>query len=285
MSPEIATLILFAGLLLVIATGLPVVFVLGGVSMLVAFFLIGPNSLGIAPSAMFSIMNNFGFLAVPLFILMAAVLEKSGVADDLYEMMYKWFGGFPGGLAIGTVVICTIFAAMSGVSAAGIVAMGMIALPAMMKRNYNKTISIGSVAAGGGLGQLIPPSSMMIVWALTAGESVGQMFLGGIVPGLILAVFYISYIAIACRVNPNLGPAVPPEERASWKEKFSTLKAVVLPVLLIVAVLGSMFGGIATPTEAAAVGALGAIICALIYRRFSWKSFIASNMDTSSWSA
>ncbi len=280
MSAEIATLILFLGLMVVIATGLPVVYVLGGVSMFVALFLIGPNSLGIAVNAMFSVMNNFGFLAIPLFILMAAVLERSGVADDLYEMMYKWFGGVPGGLAIGTVVICTIFAAMSGVSAAGIVAMGMISLPAMLKRNYNKTIAIGSVAAGGGLGQLIPPSSMMIVWALTAGESVGQMFMGGVIPGIILAIFYMAYIAIACRINPSLGPALPPEERATWKEKFVSLRSVILPILLIIAVLGSMFGGIATPTEAAAVGAVGAVICALIYRRFNWHNFIRSNTDT-----
>jgi tripartite ATP-independent transporter DctM subunit len=194
--------------------------------------------------------------------------------------MYKWFGGIPGGLAIGTVIICTIFAAMSGVSAAGIVAMGLIALPAMLKRNYDKTIALGCVAAGGGLGQLIPPSSMMIVWALTAGESVGQMFMGGVIPGIILAIFYIIYIAIACRIKPSLGPALPPEERATWKERLFSLKGVILPIFLIIAVLGSLFSGIATPTEAAAVGALGAVICALIYRRFTWKNFIQSNMDT-----
>jgi tripartite ATP-independent transporter DctM subunit len=280
MSAEVATLILFVGLMVVIATGLPVVFVLGGVSMFVALVLMGPTSLGLAVNAMFGIMTNFGFLAIPLFILMAAVLEKSGVADDLYETMYKWFGGIPGGLAIGTVIICTIFAAMSGVSAAGIVAMGLIALPAMLKRNYDKTIALGCVAAGGGLGQLIPPSSMMIVWALTAGESVGQMFMGGVIPGIILAIFYITYIAVACRIKPSLGPALTPEERATWKERLISLKGIILPIFLIIGVLGSLFSGIATPTEAAAVGALGAVICALIYRRFTWKNFIQSNMDT-----
>ncbi|MBP1706495.1 MAG: transporter permease DctM/Q [Chloroflexi bacterium] len=280
MSAGAATAILFVGLIVVIATGLPVVFVLGGTSLIIALFLLGPDMLGMTVNAMFSVMNNFGFLAVPLFIFMAAILERSGVADDLYEMMHKWFGGVPGGLAMGTVVICTIFAAMSGVSAAGIVAMGLIALPNMLKRNYDKTIAIGCVAAGGGLGQLIPPSSMMIVWALTAGESIGQMFMGGIIPGLILAVFYIIYIAIACRIDPKKGPPLPKEERASWSEKLATLKAVILPIFLILAVLGSMFGGIATATEAAAIGSLGAVICALIYRRFTWQNFIKSNLDT-----
>lgn len=272
MSPELATGILFASLIVVLATGLPVLFVLGGTSLVVAYFVLGPNSLGIAVSAMFGVMNNFGFLAVPLFIFMAAVLERSGVADELYGVMHKWFGRFPGGLAIGTVAICTVFAAMSGVSAAGIVTMGLIALPAMRKRNYDMKMTVGSIAAAGGLGQLIPPSSMMIVWALTAGESVGQMFLGGIVPGLILAFLYMAYIGIRCLVRPELGPAIPQAERAGWKEKLFALKAVILPVLLIFSVLASIFAGIATPTEAAAVGAAGSVICAAVHRRLTWEN-------------
>jgi tripartite ATP-independent transporter DctM subunit len=272
MSVEVLTILLFAMMILFLTTGLPIVFVLGSMSIAFAYLVMGPDLLGLVPSAMYRLMNTFTMLAIPLFILMAGILETSGVADDLYSMMQKWFGGIPGGLAVGTIVICTVFAAMSGVSAAAIVTMGIIALPSMIKRGYDKRLVMGCIEAGGGLGQLIPPSTGMIVWALWANESIGQMFIGGIIPGLILSALYIVYILIVCIRNPKLGPPLKPEERASWAEKMASLKAVILPVFLIIAVLGSMFGGIATPTEAAAIGALGAIVCALIYRKFAWKN-------------
>jgi tripartite ATP-independent transporter DctM subunit len=272
MDPQTAVYILFGSMFLVLLTGLPVVFGLGGISVILTYFMLGPPALGMAVSAMFGVMNNFGFLAVPLFLFMANILERSGVADDLYDMMHKWFGRVPGGLAIGTIIICTVFAAISGVSAAGIVTMGVIALPAMLKRGYDKYIAVGCIAAGGGLGQLIPPSSMMIVWALQAAESVGQMFLGGILPGIILAALYIAYILIRCIINPRLGPPISRDEKCGWREKFIALRAVILPFLLIVAVLGSLFFGITTPTEAASIGAIGSIICAAIYRKLSWEN-------------
>ena len=272
MDPQTAVYILFGSMFLVLLTGLPVVFGLGGISVILTYFMLGPPALGMAVSAMFGVMNNFGFLAVPLFLFMANILERSGVADDLYDMMHKWFGRVPGGLAIGTIIICTVFAAISGVSAAGIVTMGVIALPAMLKRGYDKHIAVGCVLAGGGLGQLIPPSSMMIVWALQAAESVGQMFLGGILPGIILAALYIAYILIRCIINPRLGPPISRDEKCGWREKFIALRAVILPFLLIVAVLGSLFFGITTPTEAASIGAIGSIICAAIYRKLSWEN-------------
>jgi tripartite ATP-independent transporter DctM subunit len=272
MDPQTAVYILFGSMFLVLLTGLPVVFGLGGISVILTYFMLGPSALGMAVSSMFGVMNNFGFLAVPLFLFMANILERSGVADDLYDMMHKWFGRVPGGLAIGTIIICTIFAAISGVSAAGIVTMGVIALPAMLKRGYDKYIAVGCIAAGGGLGQLIPPSSMMIVWALQAGESVGQMFLGGILPGIILSALYIAYILIRCLINPRLGPPISKDEKCGWKEKFIALRAVILPFLLIVAVLGSLFFGVTTPTEAASIGAIGSIICAAIYRKLSWEN-------------
>jgi tripartite ATP-independent transporter DctM subunit len=280
MSSGLATIILFASLVIVLATGLPIVFVLGGTSLLLAYFVIGPGILGLVATSMWGVLNNFGLLAVPLFIFMAAVLERSGVADDLYEMMHKWFGPVRGGLAMGTVVICTIFAAMSGVSAAGIVTMGLIALPAMLKRGYDKKITVGAIAAGGGLGQLIPPSSMMIVWAIWAEESVGQMFIGGVIPGLILSGLYIAYIGIRCFRNPELGPPIPAEERPSWREKLTSLRAVLLPVLIIIGVLGSIFSGISTPTEAAAIGALLSIISAAVYRRLTWENIRYASYGT-----
>jgi tripartite ATP-independent transporter DctM subunit len=150
--------------------------------------------------------------------------------------------------------------------------MGVIALPSMLKRNYDKEISVGSIAAGGGLGQLIPPSGMMIIYSLLAGESVGRMFLGGIIPGLILSGLYIFYIGIRCLFQPHLGPVMPPEERANWSQKLVSLRAVILPILLIVMVLGAIFAGITTPTEAAALGAFGSVLCAAIYRRLNMET-------------
>jgi tripartite ATP-independent transporter DctM subunit len=280
MSIELLTVLLFATMIVLLLTGLPIVFVLGSVSILFAYFIVGPGVLGLVASNMYRLMNIFSMLAIPLFLFMAGVLERSGVADDLYTMMHRWVGQIPGGLAIGTILICTIFAAMSGVSAAATVTMGLIALPAMFKRGYDKKLTIGCIAAGGGLGQLIPPSSMMIVWALWANESVGQMFIGGIIPGLILSALFITYIAIRCIRKPQLAPAIPREEMPSWKEKIISLKAVILPILIIVGVLGSIFGGIATPTEAAGVGALGSLISAAIYRRLSWANLRYALLST-----
>ena len=233
MSVELITILIFASLMLLLATGLPVVFALGSVSVIFAYFLLGPAFLGNFVLSMFRLMNINAMLAVPLFIFMGNILERSGVADDLYDMMNKWFGIIPGGLALGTIVICTIFAAMSGVSAAATVTMGLIALPAMLKRGYDKKLAVGCIMAGGGLGQLIPPSSQMIVWALWANESVGQMFIGGIIPGLILASLFFFYILIRCLLNRDMAPYDPKEDRATWGEKLVALKAVILPVLII----------------------------------------------------
>jgi tripartite ATP-independent transporter DctM subunit len=208
-------------------------------------------------------------MAAPLFLLMGAMLQESGIADDVYEMFYRWMGGLRGGLAIGTVIICTIFAAIMGISGASTITMGLIALPSMFKRGYNKEMVIGCIAAGGVLGILIPPSVIMIIYAMVARESVGEMFAGGVVPGLLLATFYILYIGIRCYFQPGLGPALPPEERASFKEKLVSLKAVILPICLIIVVLGSIYAGICTPTEASAIGAVGALLCAALYRKLT----------------
>ena len=280
MGIELLTILFFVAMIILLASGLQIVFVLGSVSIIFAYLVLGPNILGIVQTSMYKVMNMYALIAVPLFVFMGAILERSGVADDLYTMMHKWIGGLSGGLAMGTVVMCTVFAAMTGVSAAGVVTMGMITLPAMLKRGYDKKLSIGSIVAAGGLGQLIPPSTLMIVWALFANESVGQMFIGGIIPGLILAGLYILYIGVRCGLNPKLGPPTPHEDRASWKERLESLRAVLLPLIIIVGVLGSIFAGIATPTEAAAVGALFSIISAAIYGRLTWSTFVNALVNT-----
>jgi tripartite ATP-independent transporter DctM subunit len=271
MSIELLTILFFVSLILFLALGLPLSFVLGGVSMVFIYGTWGPQAFYMVAAQTWGAMNKFTLVAIPLFIFMAMILERSGVANDLYEMMYLWFGPVRGGLAIGTVVICAIFAAMCGISGAAVVSMGTIALPSMLKRNYDKLLALGCINSGGGWGILIPPSVIMILYALISGESVGKLFAGGVFPGLMLLVMVSSYIAIRCYFQPHLGPSLPAEERGDWGRKLKAFKAVLLPMIIVLMVLGSIIGGITTPTEAAAMGVLGALISALVYRQLSWR--------------
>jgi len=271
MSIELVTILLFGALIFFLALGLPLVFVLGGVGVAGCYFLWGSKGLFMAAAQAYGAMGKFTLLAIPLFIFMAMILERAGVADDLYTMMRRWMGPLRGGLAIGTVLICTIFAAMAGISGAATVSMGVIALPAMLKRGYDKRIAMGCISGGGALGILIPPSVPMILYATLTGESIGGLFAGGIFPGLLLALLFIFYIGIRCFFQPHLGPVLPKEERATWQEKFISLKAVALPVLIIIMVLGSIYTGVCTATEAAALGVLGAVISAAVYRKLTWE--------------
>ena len=263
-------LLLFLMMFISFAMGVPVAFALGGAGVLVILFAWNPGSLTLVALAAVNKLSGFAFLAIPFFIFMGIVLETAGIADDLFRMMFKWFGQLRGGLAVGTVLICTVFAAMTGVSGAATVTMGVIALPAMLKRNYQKEISIGCIAAGGALGILIPPSITMIIYGLIAPESVGKLFAGGVFAGLTLSALFIAYILIRSRLQPHLAPALPMEERGGWRERFVTLKAVIAPIFLVLAVLGSIFGGITSVSEAGAMGALGSLLCAAIYRRLNW---------------
>jgi tripartite ATP-independent transporter DctM subunit len=270
-SIEWLTLLFFAALLFFLVLGLPLSFVLGGVSMVFIYFTWGPAGLYMVAANTWGAMNKFTLVAIPLFVLMAMILERSGVANDLYEMMYVWFGGLRGGLAIGTIVLCAIFAAMCGISGAAVVSMGTIALPSMLKRNYSKSLALGCINSGGGWGILIPPSIIMILYSLISGESVGRLFAGGIVPGLMLMVLVSVYIAIRCYLRPADGPALPVAERGDAARKLRSLKAVLLPAIIVVMVLGSIIGGITTPTEAAAMGVLGSMLSGLVYRTLTWN--------------
>lgn len=280
MSIELLTFLFFSSLLIFLLLGLPLTFVLGGVSVVFLYFTWGPESFYMVAAQTWDAMNKFILVAIPLFIFMAMILERSGTANDLYEMMYVWFGGVRGGLAIGTVAICAIFSAMCGISGAAVVSMGTIALPSMLKRNYDKLIAVGCINSGGGWGILIPPSVIMILYALIAGESVGKLFAGGIMPGFMLFVLVSAYIAIRCYFQPHLGPPIPKAERGDWGRKFRALKAVILPVMIVFMVLGSIVFGVATPTEAAAVGVLGALISGLIYRQLSRSLIVEASLRT-----
>lgn len=272
MSIGLVTLIIFLFFLLCMALGLPIVFCLFGTAMVFALILEGPNSLYMIFSTTFSTMTTEIFIAIPLFIFMAFLIQFSGIATALYDTMYKWFGPLRGGLAMGTVAICTLIAAMTGLGATGTVTMGVIALPEMLKRGYDKGFAVGCIPTGGALGPLIPPSVPMVVTAAFARLSVGKMFIGGIVPGLIIALLCCVYIGIKAYVNPRLAPALPQAELATWRQKFISLRGVTLPILLVIAVIGSIYTGAATPTEAAGIGAMGAIICAIIYRKLNWPN-------------
>ena len=265
------TLIMFGSLTVLIALGLPLTFALGGVAAVTILLLWGADALVGIVFSTFGAMWMITLIAIPLFVTMGVAMERSGLAEDLYRTFYLWSGRLRGGLGIGTVLMCAVFAAMSGVSAAAVVTMGLIGLPAMLDRNYDKSLAIGSIVGAGPLGILIPPSLPMIIMGTAASLSVGKLFAGGIIPGLILTALFVSYIVIRCFFQRGLAPALPVEERGTWREKFISLRAIILPMLLIVAVLGSIFAGIASPTEAAAVGAGGALLCAAIYRRFTWQ--------------
>ena len=270
MSIEILTLLFFGSLLFFLLLGLPLAFVLGGVSVVFLYFTWGFDSFYMVSSQIWGTMGSFTLVAIPLFVFMAMILERTGVAKDLYRMMHLWCGGLKGGLAIGTLVICAVFAAMVGISGAAVVAMGTIALPSMLARGYDKNMALGVINTGGGWGILIPPSILMILYALITGVSVGKMFAAGILPGILLMVLTGIYILVRSHLQPHLAPALPPEERASWAEKFRALRAVILPIGVVIMVLGSIIGGITTPTEAAAMGVLGALISAAVYRQCTW---------------
>ncbi|SHK06265.1 TRAP transporter, DctM subunit [Marinobacter antarcticus] len=271
MSIEILTLLFFGSLLFFLLLGLPLAFVLGGVSVIFLYFTWGFDSFYMVASQIWGTMGSFTLVAIPLFVFMAMVLERTGVAKDLYRMMHLWFGGLRGGLAIGTLVICAVFAAMVGISGAAVVAMGTIALPSMLERGYDRKMALGVINTGGGWGILIPPSILMILYALITGVSVGQMFAAGIMPGVLLMVLTVTYILVRSTLQPHLAPALPPEERGTWPEKLRALRAVLLPIGVVFMVLGSIIGGITTPTEAAAMGVLGSLISAAVYRQLKWS--------------
>lgn len=271
MSIEILTLLFFGSLLFFLLLGLPLAFVLGGVSVVFLYFTWGFGSFFMVVSQIWGTMGSFTLVAIPLFVFMAMILERTGVARDLYRMMHLWFGGLRGGLALGTLAICAVFAAMVGISGAAVVAMGTIALPSMLERGYDRKMALGVINTGGGWGILIPPSILMILYALITGVSVGQMFAAGIMPGVLLMVLTFIYIIVRSTLQPHLAPALPPEDRGTWPEKLRALRAVLLPIGVVVMVLGSIIGGIATPTEAAAMGVLGALISAAVYGEFKWS--------------
>jgi tripartite ATP-independent transporter DctM subunit len=226
-------------------------------------------------------MGNYVLVSVPLFIFMACILERAGIAEQIFRAVHVWSGRLRGGLAVAVIISCALMAAMVGVIGAEIVTMGVVALPAMLNRGYHKNLALGSICAGGGLATLIPPSVVFILYGLTAGVSVGQLYMAGVVPGLMLSSFYIIYILGRSYLQPSIAPLPSAEELAMpLSEKLGLLKELVLPGLVAFSVLGSLYLGIATPTEAAGVGVLGAMIAAAVNGKLSWAGISRAVADT-----
>ncbi|HSH48424.1 MAG TPA: TRAP transporter large permease subunit [Halomonas sp.] len=268
--PLTITAIMFFSMLVLMAMGAPLAWALMISGMGSAYVMFGTGGLDLLLASAYSAMDNFLLVALPMFIFMGLVLERSGITDDLFEMIHKLMGSLPGGLGVGTVLICALIAAMAGVSGAATVSLGIIALPAMLKRGYHKRLVTGTIMAGGALGFLIPPSVLMIVYAFLARESVGKLFAAGLMPGLMLAAIYMVYILIRCRLNPSLGPPAPKEERFTLKEKLASLRHLIAPGILVFTVLGCIIGGITSPSEASAVGAGGALLIAGLRGKVNW---------------
>ncbi|RJR27272.1 MAG: TRAP transporter large permease subunit [Desulfobacteraceae bacterium] len=280
MSIEWITILMFGSLFFLLGLGLPVAFACGSVGVIFTALLQGPAAVNIVSTRIFGLMTNYLLAAIPLFIFMACILERSGIIEDLYELVYQWFGVLKGGVATATIFACTMLAAMVGVIGASEVTMGVIALPQMLKRGYDKFIACGSILAGGTLGILIPPSVMLIVYGLVDNSSIGRLYAGAIMPGLLLAAFYIIYVSIRCYVNPVLGPPIPSEERLPLSARVRLIGRVVAPGILIFLVLGTIFTGIAAPTEAAGVGAAGAIVLTMLQGRLKWKGLVHAAENT-----
>jgi len=273
--PEYMSLVLFATVFGVLLLGFPVAFTLGGVSLIFGYFTFGMSFFQLLPLRIWGTMTNYVLIAVPLFVYMGLMLEKSGLAEELLETMAMLFGKLRGGLAISVIVVGAVLAASTGIVGATVVTMGLLSLPTMLKRGYSPELSTGTICASGTLGQIIPPSIVLVLLGSVLNVSIGDMFIGAVIPGMVLVSLYILWIVIVAIFRPDSAPAMPPEELAAFRESGMwrrIIRAFLLPFFLIVAVLGSIFAGIASPTEAAAVGAMGATLLTVWQKKLNMKT-------------
>ena len=269
---ETLTWLMFGSLFLLLFTGYPLAFLIGGIAVTFIAWLWSPDALALVPQRMWNNMTQYLLAAIPLFIFMASMLEKSGLIEEIFDVAYKWLGRVPGGLAVATVAASTVLAAMVGVIGAAVVTMALVALPAMLRRGYSPVLAAGTVMAGGTLGILIPPSVLAIIYGLVANQSVGELYLGSVLPGLVLSGLYMLFSVVYALLYPQAAPRIPKEEMPTWAERWRALRAIWAPLLLIFLVLGTIFLGLAAPTEAAAVGAFGAMLVAALHRKLTWQN-------------
>lgn len=279
MSIELMTLAMFGSLILAITLGHPLAYTLAAIATLFGLIDNGfniPGLFDLFANNAWGIMNNYVLVAIPLFILMAQLLDRSKVSDKLFEALYVVLGSIKGGLGLAVVVVCTVFAATTGIIGASVVAMGLLATPALMRKGYQKELTSGIICAAGTLGILIPPSIMMVVYGGLTGlkeTTVGNLFAGAIFPGLLLSGLYFAYILLRCNIRPELGPPISKDEAGQYTagQKWGmVLKSLLPPLGLILAVMGTILAGVATPTEAAGMGASGAALLALFNGKLNW---------------
>ncbi len=281
MSIELLSLLFVAVFAAVLLTGLPLAFATGAVAVVFALGLFGWPGLTLVVSRVFTLMGNYVLVSVPLFVFMACVLERAGIAEVIFRAAHVWAGRMRGGLAVAVIISCALMATMVGVIGAEIVTMGVVALPAMLSRGYKKELALGCICAGGGLATLIPPSVVLIMYGLTAGVSIGELYAAGVVPGLMLATMYIAYIVIRCHYRPDFAPAASDAELAiTLREKIGLLRELVVPAMVAFGVLGSLYFGWATPTEAAGVGVLGAVLAMWWNGKLTWAKLRLAAEDT-----
>ena len=275
-------LIMFGTTLMLLLVGFPVAFTFAGVAVIFGILTQGVDLFGFMPYRIMSVMENTILMAVPLFIFMGIVLQKTKLAEQLLEAMGDLFGNMRGGLAISTILVGSLLAASTGVVGASVIAMGVISLPVMLKHNYKKTLSTGVICASGTLGQIIPPSIVLIILADVLGVPVGDLFKGAVMPSLVLVGGYILYVLIVSYLDKDAAPVfISKNHKLKKSEKYlAVAKAIVPPITLIIAVLGSIFSGIATPTESASIGAVGSLFLALIYKRLNWNMVRESSIET-----
>ena len=273
MSYEMIALLMFSSMMVMLLTGQRVFGAIGFVGAVFSLFLWGDGGSEMPFNAAFVLMNWYPLLTLPLFIFMGYMLSESGIAGDLYRMFHVWMGPLNGGLAIGTVILMVAISAMNGLSVAGMAVGASIALPEMLRRGYDKVMVTGVIQAGSSLGIMIPPSVVLVLYGMIARQPVGQLWLAGVFPGLLLAGLFIIYITIRCKLQPHLGPALPVEERReiSWSEKFSLLRAGILPLVIIFSMTGLFMLGVTSLVESSAVGAGAATLAALFKGRLTRK--------------
>ncbi len=278
------SLMMFPGLFILIFLGFPVAFALISVAFGFGLYTFGDAVIFQFISKIEGISTNFILAAVPLFVFMGSMLERSGIAQQLFNAIHMWTRRLPGGLSIGTVIMCIIFAASTGVIGATETVVGLLAIPAMLKHRYSHSLISGTICAGGSLGTIIPPSVVVVVLGPIADVSIGDLMVGMLIPGLILASLYIIYIFFLCLIKPENGPRIDAEDEISKltlnQKLIITVKALIPPLLMIFAVLGSIMLGWAAPTEAAALGAAGSIILSLFYKKLNWETFKGALIKT-----
>jgi tripartite ATP-independent transporter DctM subunit len=271
---------MFGMLLVLLVTGMPLAFVTILVALIFALGWFGPMAVPIVTTRIYSFISQYVFVSIPMFVLMASVLDRSGIARDLFDAMRLFAGRVRGGVGVQTLLVAVVLAAMSGIIGGEIVLLGLLALPQMLRLGYDRRLAIGIVCAGGALGTMIPPSIVLIIYGLSANVSIAELFTASFVPGVLLAALYAGYVLLTGFFRPHMAPVPDEQEQAALGDNLKLLKGLILPLIVVVFVLGSIYGGIASVTEASAIGVVGVVLSTIIRREFSWKMMLDASMQT-----